>query len=118
MPNMGGDRLPKIYERTINGVHKIREKSNAPILFVEHYTNSHIGTSIEEESGYKKNNLELRKAYRALKEEGVQNLHFLSEEELGLTQDCSVEGWHPNDLGMRDMANAFGKVVKKALGLK
>ena len=115
MPNMGGDRLPKIYERTINGVHKIREKTNAPILFVEHYTNSHIGTSIEEESGYKKNNLELRKAYRTLKEEGVQNLHFLSEEELGLTQDCSVEGWHPNDLGMQVYADAYVPKIKEIL---
>ena len=115
MPNMGGDRLPKIYERTINGVHKIREKSNAPILFVEHYTNSHIGTSIEEEGGYKKNNLELRKAYRTLKEEGVQNLHFLSEEELGLGQDCSVEGWHPNDLGMQVYADAYIPKIKEIL---
>ena len=115
MPNMGGDRLPKIYERTINGVQKIREKTNAPILFVEHYTNSHIGTSIEEESGYKKNNLELRKAYRTLKEEGVQNLHFLSEEELGLTQDCSVEGWHPNDLGMQVYADAYVPKIKEIL---
>ena len=115
MPNMGGDRLPKIYERTINGVHKIREKTNAPILFVEHYTNSHIGTSIEEENGYKKNNLELRKAYRTLKEEGVQNLHFLSEEELGLTQDCSVEGWHPNDLGMQVYADAYVPKIKEIL---
>jgi len=115
MPNMGGDRAPKIYERTLNGVHKIREKTNAPILFVEHYTNSHNGTSIEEEQDYKKLNLELRKAYRALQEEGIQNLHFLSEEELGLTQDCSVEGWHPNDLGMQVYADAYVPKIKEIL---
>lgn len=116
MPNMGGDRLPKIYERTINGVHKLREKSQAPILLVEHYTNSHIGTSIEEERSYKKNNLELRKAYYTLKQEGVQQLYFLSEEELGLTQDCSVEGWHPNDLGMQVYADAYIPKIKDILG--
>lgn len=115
MPNMGGDRLPKIYERTIKGVHKLRKKSKAPILLVEHYSNSHNGTSIEEERSYKKNNLELRKAYRTLKKEGVQNLHFLSEEELGLTQDCSVEGWHPNDLGMQVYADAYVPKIKEIL---
>lgn len=115
MPNMGGDRLPKIYERTIKGVHKLRKKSKAPILLVEHYSNSHNGTSIEEERSYKKNNLELRKAYRTLKKEGVQNLYFLSEEELGLTQDCSVEGWHPNDLGMQVYADAYVPKIKEIL---
>lgn len=115
MPNMGGDRLPKIYERTINGIHKIRKKTDAPILLVEHYSNSHNGTSIEEEKEYKATNLELRKAYRTLKEEGVRNLHFLSEEELGLTQDCSVEGWHPNDLGMQVYADAYVPKIKEIL---
>ena len=115
MPNMGGDRAPKIYDRTINGVHKIREKTNVPILFVEHYANSHNGTSIEEEESYKKLNLSFRKAYRALQQEGVQNLHFLSEEELGLSQDCSVEGWHPNDLGMQVYADAYIPKIKNIL---
>ena len=115
MPNMGGDRAPKIYDRTINGVHKIREKTNAPILFVEHYANSHNGTSIEEEESYKKLNLSFRKAYRALQQEGIQNLHFLSEEELGLSQDCSVEGWHPNDLGMQVYADAYIPKIKNIL---
>ena len=115
MPNMGGDRAPKIYDRTINGVHTIRKKTNAPILFVEHYTISHIGSSIEEEQNYKKLNLSFRKAYRALKEEGVQNLHYLSEEELGLHQDCSVEGWHPNDLGMQVYADAYIPKIREIL---
>lgn len=115
MPNMGGDRAPKIYERTINGVHKIREKTGAPILLVEHYTISHLGSSIEEEQNYKKLNLELRKAYRTLMKEGVQELYLLTEEELGLTQDCSVEGWHPNDLGMQVYADAYIPKIKEIL---
>lgn len=115
MPNMGGDRAPKIYERTINGVHKIREKTKAPILLVEHYTISHLGSSIEEEQNYKKLNLELRKAYRTLMKEGVQELYLLTEEELGLTQDCSVEGWHPNDLGMQVYADAYIPKIKEIL---
>lgn len=115
MPNMGGDRAPKIYERTINGVHKIREKTKAPILLVEHYTISHLGSSIEEEQNYKKLNLELRKVYRTLMKEGVQELYLLTEEELGLTQDCSVEGWHPNDLGMQVYADAYIPKIKEIL---
>ena len=115
MPNMGGDRYPKIYERTLYGVRKIRENSQAPILFVEHYPISHMGTSIEEEQNYKKLNIEFRKALRTLKEEGVQNLHLLTEEELGLSEDCSVEGWHPNDLGMQGYADAYIPKIKDIL---
>ena len=115
MPNMGGDRYPKIYERTLYGVRKIRETSQAPILFVEHYPISHMGTSIEEEQNYKKLNVEFRKALRTLREEGVQNLHLLTEEELGLSEDCSVEGWHPNDLGMQGYADAYIPKIKNIL---
>ena len=115
MPNMGGDRASKIYDRTINGIHKIRKKTNVPILLVEHYTNSHKGTSIEEEQNYKNLNLELQKAYRSLKEEDIPNIHLLSEEELGLTQDCSVEGRHPNDLGMQVYADAYILKIKEIL---
>ena len=50
-----------------------------------------------------------------MKQEGVPNLHFLSEEELGLSQDCSVEGWHPNDLGMQVYADAYIPKIKKIL---
>jgi lysophospholipase L1-like esterase len=115
MPNMGGDRYPKIYDRTLYGVRKIRETSQAPILFVEHYPISHMGTSIEEEQNYKKLNVEFRKALRTLKEEGVQNLYLLTEEELGLSEDCSVEGWHPNDLGMQMYADAYIPKIKNIL---
>jgi lysophospholipase L1-like esterase len=74
-----------------------------------------MGTSIEEEQNYKKLNIEFRKALRTLKEEGVQNLHLLTEEELGLSEDCSVEGWHPNDLGMQGYADAYIPKIKDIL---
>ena len=36
------------------------------------------------------------------------------------TGDCegTVDGCHPNDIGMESMAKAFGKAVKEALKLK
>ena len=39
----------------------------------------------------------------------MQGLYLLSHEELGFTQDTMVEGIHPNDLGMRQYADAYIK---------
>ena len=75
-----------------------------------------LRTSILTEESYRKANTELRKAYRTLKEEGVANLHYLTKEEIGFTQDAMVEGVHPSDLGMQIYADAYIPKIKEILG--
>ena len=57
----------------------------------------------------------LRAIHEKLTAEGVKNLHFLaSEGMLGDDTEGTVDGCHPNDLGMLRMAEA---VVKPLRGL-
>ena len=50
----------------------------------------------------------LRNIYQKLTTEGVKNLHFLSSQGmLGDDAEGTVDGCHPNDLGMLRMADAF-----------
>ncbi len=116
MPNLAGTSASVVYERTMAGINKLRTKTDAPILLVEHSGYVNDLTSKASEESYRASNVELRKAYDALVEQGVKNLHYLTKEEIGLTIDAMVEGVHPNDLGMRIYADAYIRKIKEALG--
>ncbi|MBO4801557.1 MAG: SGNH/GDSL hydrolase family protein [Bacteroidaceae bacterium] len=115
LPNMVTERTELIYERLLKGIAILREKSAAPILLVEHnYAN---GVSSQQSvNWYTHSNEEQQRAYRTLRKQGVKNLFLLSHKELGFTQDSMVEGIHPNDLGMRQYADAYLKKIRKILG--
>ena len=61
----------------------------------------------------------IRALYEKLVAEGWTNLVYLPKTNMytGDTEG-TVDGCHPNDLGMQSMAKAFGGAVKTALGLK
>ena len=61
----------------------------------------------------------MKKLYEKLVAEGWTGLVYLPKDEM-YTGDYegTVDGCHPNDLGMMSMSKAFGKAVKTALKLK
>ena len=61
----------------------------------------------------------MKKLYEKLVAEGWTGLVYLPKDEM-FTGDYegTVDGCHPNDLGMMSMAKAFGKAVREALGIK
>jgi len=108
LPNMATERTEFVYDRLIRGAEILRARSQAPILFVEHnYANG--ASSQQSKDWYSHSNAEQRRAFEALKAKGMQGLYLLTHEELGFTQDTMVEGIHPNDLGMRQYADAYIK---------
>ena len=116
MPNLSGKESSKVvYDRTLAGVKKLREKSQAPILLVEHagYTNEF--SSAASKLSYQLPNIELKKAYETLQKEGTPNIYYLTKEELGLCMDAAVEGVHPNDLGMQQYAEGYIRKIKQIL---
>ena len=112
LPNLATERTELIYDRMLRGIAILREKSNAPILFLEHcYSN---GTASQQAiDWYMNSNLEQRRAYRTLLQQGYKNLHYLPFDKMGFTLDFMVEGCHPNDLGMRQYANAVEKKMRR-----
>ena len=61
----------------------------------------------------------MKDLYARLTAEGWKNLVYLPKDKM-YTDDLegTVDGCHPNDLGMRSLADAFGGAVREALGLK
>lgn len=114
MPNMTG--MPDlIYDRMTQGVRMVRERSDAPILLVEHdgYTGETVQTHLHEE--YDRTNRECRRAYEQLRKEGVKGLYYMSNKEIGMPMDALVDGVHSTDYGMVVYAKAYLKKLKKIL---
>lgn len=112
LPNLSTERSELIYDRLLKGVSILREKSKAPILFVEHdYAN---GISSQQALDWFTNsNSEQLRAFKTMKKQGVKDIYYLSHKELAFTQDSMVEGLHPNDLGMRQYADAYLRKLRK-----
>ena len=101
-----------IVSRTLDGVRKLRSVTKAPILLVESLGNSNKVMQPNEENIDSKGNKKLKEAYEALLDEDIKNVFYLTEEEIGLTEDGMIEGTHPNDIGMREYADAYVKKIK------
>lgn len=97
------------YEKFIRNLRA--KRPNTPIIMAEQcdvYMN-----------GPNEKDIFIRALYERLVAEGWSNLIFLPKTEM-YTGDFegTVDGCHPNDLGMESLAKAFGKAVKAALHLQ
>jgi hypothetical protein len=99
----------QVAERVAPFVAKLRAKHPAtPILLVE-------DPSFRDESPTPKG-VVLRGIFEKLVAAGDKNLHYLSAKDV-LGDDCegTVDGCHPNDLGMTRQAAAYAKAIAKLL---
>lgn len=115
MPNMTeDDRVGLIADRMAKGIRILREKSQAPILLVEHDGYMGYRVSDAERSRFEKTNEQLRLCYQELKQK-VDGLYYMTFEELGLSMDSQVDGVHATDLGMSQYAEAYSRKIAKIL---
>ena len=94
------------YKRFVLWLHTA--KPSTPILLAEdsHYLNK---------SPTKKGVL-IREIYNELLSDGIKNLYFLSNEDmLGKDGEGTVDGAHPNDLGMMRQASRFSEAIANIL---
>lgn len=114
MPNMGGERVRSIKDKTEKAVRLLRSKKKAPILLVEHAGYMGYKTSEQKAKDFMDTNEELQAAYHLLKDD-IEELYYMTFEEIGLDMDAQVDGVHTTDLGMRQYANAYGRKIRDIL---
>ena len=115
LPNLTEDKVPLIFDRMVGGVEQLRsEHPDVPILLVEHHY-ANASSSQRAIDRYADSNAEQRRAYDTLVARGVTNLYYLSHDELAFTQESMVEGIHPNDIGMRQYADAYIRKIHEIL---
>ena len=113
-PNMTG-MLQNVYPRTLAAIKQIRAKHDEPILIVEHAGYSDDVVHQSKRAIVDSVNMAARRAYEELKAEGVKDIYYLTRKELGFTQEMTVDGTHPTDLGMMQQAKAVEKKVREIL---
>ena len=114
MPNMTGI-FDSIVPRILRGVDKLRRKSQAPILLVEHCGYPGERASDKRHQAYQRANDRLKEAFDRLTAEGVPGIYYMTKDELGLREDDTVDGTHPNDLGMRHLADGYEKKLESLM---
>ena len=102
-----------IYERAVALVKYMKEKRpDIPVLLVEafHYVNG-FGKPLESEN--EKKNIELKRAFKTLKDSGIRDLYYREGEGLiGDDYEGTVDGVHPNDIGMLRIAEELEPTIR------
>ncbi len=122
------DCMPNVYDKTkfteeeiekriINSVKNLREKHPAtPVLLVEHccgLTATDMDTSLVNK--YKWSSGILAVTFDSLQKSGIKNIYLLTGEAIGFDAESTVDGTHPNDMGMMKYADAYEKIIRKIL---
>lgn len=115
LPNLVDRKKEEVYQLVLNAVKQIREKHSSPILLVEHIGYSNAQTDALRLELYKRPNEALKKAFETLSADGVENLYYLTREELNIPADGWVDNIHPSDLGMQAQANAVEEKIREIL---
>ena len=116
LPNLATNEnrtLSDVKHRILSSVHLLKNKNpEIPILLVEHAGYSDEMIHLNRKREVSDLNKIMKEAYSQLLSEGIKNIYLLTKEEINLTKDSTVDGTHPNDLGMQYYANAYEKVLR------
>jgi len=88
---------------------------DAPVVLVEHAGYSDSFTDRERELAVKQVNRWSQDIYTQLLGEGVEEIYYLSKEDIGLSMDATVDGTHPTDWGMQQYADAYAQLLEDIL---
>jgi lysophospholipase L1-like esterase len=118
MPNLSrGYSQEEIKNRLVYGVSKLRERNrNVPILFVEHADgNPSFFIDTARLNEYHESSVMIGKIFEDFKLSGIENIYLLTEKEIGFDINSTVDGAHPNDIGMMQYAIAYEKKIREIL---
>ncbi|MCY1540518.1 GDSL-like Lipase/Acylhydrolase family protein [compost metagenome] len=120
MPNLANkDLYPEgeLRKRITEAVDFLQKKHPlTPILLVEHSGRADsqlLETRLIDEFTYASTTLS--KVFYELKAKGIKRIYLLKSAEIGMGIESTVDGVHPNDIGMMEHANAFAKKISAIL---
>ncbi|QRR03792.1 SGNH/GDSL hydrolase family protein [Dyadobacter sandarakinus] len=106
----------EITRRILATVQTLRQSHpQTPIVLAEHagYTDEAINP--QSKHYYTEANETLRAAFGKLKEKGITNIYLISKADFGQDIETTVDGTHPNDLGMMRYAEGYEKNLRTIL---
>ncbi len=111
MPNLWRAELyddNELKSRILNTVRRLRKaQPHTPILLTAHAGYTDALSNPKRLTHYTRVNKIQEESYNQLKAEGIKSLHYLSYEDIAMQIDHTVDGTHPNDLGMMRYADGY-----------
>lgn len=106
----------EIRRRTIYTVNKLQSaRPDVPIVLSEHSAGGDNANINLPQNVYKHVNAVLKKTFDELQKSGRKNIYLLRNEEINFHSDATVDGVHPNDIGMTQNAEAYERLLRKIL---
>lgn len=118
LPNILEYEVAEVERLTYEAVKQIRRASAEPILLVDHVGYTTFGTNLKNHDYVIAANKAARRAYDKLVREGVENLFYITREQMGITYEMAVDGNHLTDYGMMQQAKAVEAVVRDILHMR
>ncbi|AEV99794.1 acetylhydrolase [Niastella koreensis] len=120
LPNLtafSGISAQELENRIIAAVKALKEKRPAvPVLLVEHSVGAQTGIiDTAAQHDYENASVVLRRSFDKMKGDGISGIYLLSNKEIGLSIYSTVDGVHPNDVGMMEYARAYEKIIRHIL---
>jgi len=93
-----------------------RKHPNVPIVLAEHCSGVD-GMNMEANMAkrYKDASILAAEVFNKMKKEGVKNIYHLNAKEINFDTESTVDGTHPNDIGMMKYADAYFKIISPLL---
>jgi len=118
LPNLSsGLSGAEVANRIREAVRILQEKHpSVPILLAAH-SGGNAGHFIDTARRHEFQNVNnvLEVTFARMKAEGIQNIYMLSGKDIGLDIHSTVDGVHPNDIGMEQHAAAYQRAIRAIL---
>lgn len=118
LPNLTGVYVTngELHKRLVNAVVALQaKKPGIPILLTEHDGFTDEGMNPQRKKDYQDPNKVMTEVIDSLWKAGVKNIYRLTKEEINQDIESTVDGTHPNDIGMMHYAEAYEKKIKSIL---
>lgn len=118
MPNLGSKKLypeEELRRLIFTAVENLQTKhKKTPILLVEH-SGGNEGQFLDtaKNEGFRFSSAILNKIYKEILAKGKKNIYILTNKEIGFNSNSTVDGAHPNDIGMMQNAIAVESAYRK-----
>jgi lysophospholipase L1-like esterase len=120
MPNLtahAGFSKDELEERILAAVKSLKEKRpDVPVLLAGHSggaNNGMIDSAAQQD--YENANQVLQHTFEKMKMAGIAGVYVLTNYNIGLSIHSTVDGLHPNDVGMMEYAHAYEKIIRDIL---
>jgi len=117
LPNLTGSQYTEdiLRKKIINTIDTLRKKNPVtPILLTDHDGYTDAGANVKRKQLYERVNNIQRQVFDSLTQKiGVTDLYYLDCKSIGQDIESTVDGTHPNDIGMMRYADAYALKLKE-----